>query len=163
MPRGCSPPLKPRSHSVVWAAPANPLPLARVFEAFHFDDNAPSANELAALVLAGRKRATAALVWSHAHADKPLPRAGDPSIVSDFSGRALCVIEATRVAVTPFDRVSEELAATCGPVAWVKPQTSAVLGACGRVQRRSAASFDRQNRTRSLDTWVRLPRRHGGL
>ena len=32
----------------------------RFFEAFHFDDNEPSANALAALVLTGIKRATAA-------------------------------------------------------------------------------------------------------
>jgi len=39
-------------------------PTPRFFEAFHFDDNERSANELAQLVLAGRKRATAGLVWS---------------------------------------------------------------------------------------------------
>ena len=39
-------------------------PSDRFYEAFHFDDNAPSADELAALVLAGTKRATAGLVWA---------------------------------------------------------------------------------------------------
>jgi uncharacterized protein YhfF len=39
-------------------------PSDRFYEAFHFDDNAPSADELATLVLAGKKRATAALVWA---------------------------------------------------------------------------------------------------
>ena len=34
----------------------------RFYEAFHFDDNQPSADALAALVLAGVKRATAGLV-----------------------------------------------------------------------------------------------------
>ena len=37
---------------------------SRFYEAFHFDDNEPSANELAKLVLVGTKRATAGLVWS---------------------------------------------------------------------------------------------------
>ena len=36
---------------------------SRFYEAFHFDDNEPSANELADLVLSGVKRATACLVW----------------------------------------------------------------------------------------------------
>jgi len=35
---------------------------ARFYVAFHFDDNQPSAHELAELVLAGTKRATAGLV-----------------------------------------------------------------------------------------------------
>jgi uncharacterized protein YhfF len=42
----------------------------RFYEAFHFDDNEASADELAALVLAGTKRATAGL------AAPPLPQAG---------------------------------------------------------------------------------------
>jgi hypothetical protein len=37
---------------------------ARFYEAFHFDDNEPSANKLAQLVLVGTKRATAGLAWS---------------------------------------------------------------------------------------------------
>jgi len=44
----------------VRSCPVDPTP--RFYEAFHFDDNEPSANELARLVLAGRKRATAGLV-----------------------------------------------------------------------------------------------------
>jgi len=107
----------PAQHLHYWAGFARTRPTdpsARFFEAFHFDDNAPSANLLAALVLAGRKRATAALVWSYGHENKPLPRAGDLSIVTDFSGRALCVIETIRVDVVPFDQVSEEFAATEG-------------------------------------------------
>jgi hypothetical protein len=38
---------------------ADPTP--RFLEAFHFDDNEPNANELAALVLSGAKQATAGL------------------------------------------------------------------------------------------------------
>ena len=43
----------------------------RFFEAFHFDDNAPSANALAALVLARVKRATSTMWASIA---RPAPR-----------------------------------------------------------------------------------------
>jgi uncharacterized protein YhfF len=57
----------------------------RFFEAFHFDDNAPSANALAALVLARVKRATAGLVWSYEHAGVPLPSAGMLSVVTDWA------------------------------------------------------------------------------
>lgn len=52
-------------------------------------------------------------------------------------------------------------AGQCGPVACVNPQTSAVLGACGRVYRRSAATVDHKNRIRRHDRRARLPHRHG--
>ena len=86
----------------------------RFFECFHFDDNAPSADELAALVRAGIKRATAGLLWSFENAGMPLPRAGDLSIVTDFAGTPCCVIQTHRVSLVPFEDVSAEFAATEG-------------------------------------------------
>jgi len=86
----------------------------RFFEAFHFDDNAPSANALAALVLARVKRATAGLVWSYEHAGVPLPKAGMLSVVTDFGGKPLGVIETIGVEVVPYDAVSAAFAATEG-------------------------------------------------
>ena len=86
----------------------------RFFEAFHFDDNAASANALAALVLARVKRATAGLVWSYEHAGVPLPQVGQLSVVTDFGGKPLGVIETIRVDVVPYDAVSAEFAATEG-------------------------------------------------
>jgi uncharacterized protein YhfF len=107
----------PDRYQAFWASfartrTADPTP--RFLEAFHFDDNEPSANELAALVLGGRKRATAALAWAHEQEGKPLPRPGDLSIVTDFSGSPLCVIETMAVEVVPFDEVSASFAATEG-------------------------------------------------
>lgn len=84
------------------------------YEAFHFDDNEQSANELAALVLSGRKRATAALLWTHELTDKPVPYPGAFSVVTDWHGAPLCVIETTQVDIVPFEEVSEEFAATEG-------------------------------------------------
>jgi len=86
----------------------------RFFEAFHFDDNAASANALAALVLARVKRASTGLVWSYEHAGVPLPQAGQLSVVTDFGGKPLGVIETIRVDVVPYDAVSAEFAATEG-------------------------------------------------
>lgn len=91
---------------------ADPTP--RFFEAFHFDDNEPGANELGALVVAGIKRATAGLVWSFEHAGQPLPSVGALSVVTDWAGRPLCVIETRRVDIVPFDAVTAEFAATEG-------------------------------------------------
>lgn len=89
-------------------------PSDRFYEAFHFDDNAPSADELADLVLSGRKRATAALVCAYESAGKPIPKAGDLSVVTRFSGEPLCVIETKKVQIVPFSEVSAEFAATEG-------------------------------------------------
>ena len=86
----------------------------RFLEAFHFDDNQPSADALAALVLAGVKRATAGLVWSYEHEGKALPTVGALSVVTDWRGRPLGVIETIGVEVVPYESVGAGFAATEG-------------------------------------------------
>lgn len=80
------------------------------YSAWHFCDNEPDANELADLVLAGTKRATAGLLWSYEDEGEPLPRVGDLSIVTDWEGRARCVIRTTAVEIVPFEAVTPEFA-----------------------------------------------------
>ena len=46
----------------------------RFYEAFYFGDSEALANELAGLVLAGKKRATAGSVWSAEAEGKRLPQ-----------------------------------------------------------------------------------------
>jgi uncharacterized protein YhfF len=107
----------PAQHHSFWqdfAATQAADPTPRFLEAFYFDNNESSANELAALVLARRKRATAALLWSHETESKPLPKTGDLSIVTDFAGKPICIIETLKVEVVPFENVSKEFAATEG-------------------------------------------------
>ena len=89
-------------------------PTPRFLEAFYFDDNEPSANELAKLVFDGRKRATAALLWAYESEKKRIPEVGDISIVTDFSGFEVCVIETTQVDIVAFSGVSDEFAAVEG-------------------------------------------------
>ncbi|MBB2487325.1 ASCH domain-containing protein [Mitsuaria sp. WAJ17] len=86
----------------------------RFYEAFFFGDSQPLADELAALVLQGRKRATAGSVWSFEAEGKRLPRPGDLSIVTNWAGKPLCVIETLSVEVLPFREVGAEFAATEG-------------------------------------------------
>lgn len=86
----------------------------RFYEAFHFDDNEVHANDLAQLVLAGRKRATASLLWTYEIQDKPLPFSGALSVVTDWHGTPLCVIESTAVDTVPFNQVTAEFAAIEG-------------------------------------------------
>jgi hypothetical protein len=82
---------------------------SRFYEAFHFDDNEPSANELAQLVLVGTKRATAGLAWSFEARNRPPPKPGDLSVVTNWQGEPLCVIETKAVATVPFEEVRRSL------------------------------------------------------
>lgn len=86
----------------------------RFYEAFFFGDSEELANELAALVLQGTKRATAAALWSYEAEGQRPPQPGDLSIVTDWAGQPLCVIETQAVEVVPFREVTAEFAATEG-------------------------------------------------
>ena len=87
---------------------------ADFYEAFHFNDNEEGALSLGRLVVAGIKRATASLVWTYQHTGKRAPRPGDLSVVTDWHGQPLCIIETTKTAVVPFNEVSAEFAAIEG-------------------------------------------------
>lgn len=86
----------------------------RFYEAFFFGDGEQMANELAELVLRGTKRATAGSLWSYEEEKQPLPQPGNLSIVTNWSGHPLCVIEIQSVEVVPFHEVTAEFAATEG-------------------------------------------------
>jgi len=86
----------------------------RFYEAFHFDDNEADADALAQLVLTGRKCATASLLWTYEVQEKPLPFAGALSVVTDWRGNPMCIIESTVVDIVPFNEVSAEFAAIEG-------------------------------------------------
>jgi len=112
----------------------------RFYEAFHFDDNAPTADELARLLLAGTKRATAGLLWVFEAAGKPLPKPGDLSVVTLFSGEPVCVIETREVQVTPFAQVGAEFASTEGEgdgslAYWQRVHTDYFTRECRRIGR----------------------------
>ncbi|NCB41453.1 MAG: ASCH domain-containing protein [Clostridia bacterium] len=83
-------------------------------EAFYFCDNKKDADELAALVLSGKKRATASNYILYEHDNETIPKPGELSIVTDFEGNPLCVIETTEVEIVAFKDVSPEFAAREG-------------------------------------------------
>lgn len=87
---------------------------SRFYEAFHFDDNQPTADCLAELVLQGTKRATAGLLWAFEAENKPIPKPGDLSVVTNWASEPLCIIESTVVDVVPYHRVTEQFAAIEG-------------------------------------------------
>ena len=87
---------------------------SRFYGAFFFGDSQALANELGALVLQGTKRATAAAAWTFEAEGKPLPKPGDLSIVTCWSGEPLCVIETRAIDIVPFIEVDAAFAAAEG-------------------------------------------------
>ncbi|MCW5657855.1 MAG: ASCH domain-containing protein [Burkholderiaceae bacterium] len=133
----------PSELQAFWCAAqaANPaIDAARFYEAFAFGDSERMADELAQLVLAGTKRATASLAWTYEVEHKPRPQAGDLSIVTLASGRPVCIIETTAVDVVPFDEVTEDFAATEGEddgtlASWRRGHAAFFARDCARIGR----------------------------
>jgi len=78
-------------------------------EAFHFELTQTLARELLALVLSGKKRATASSLHSYEQEDMPVPKPGDLSIVTDWHGKPWCVIETTKVTILPFKDITYDI------------------------------------------------------
>jgi len=123
------------------AQKANPaLDVSRFYEAFAFGDSARMADELAQLVLAGTKRASAGLEWTYEAEHKAPPKLGDLSIVTTGSGAPLCIIETMAVEVVPFDEVTADFAATEGEdggtlEAWRRGHAAFFARECARIGR----------------------------
>lgn len=80
-------------------------------DAFGFGGEGELADELSALVLAGRKRATASLPIEYTSLGEALPKAGDLSIILDGRGAPVAIIERDSVDRLPFDSVDAAFAA----------------------------------------------------
>ena len=79
-------------------------------EAYYFCDNKEDADELAELVLSGKKRATASNYVYYEHEGEKLPEVGDLNIITDFEGNPKCVIETVNVEIMKFKDVPLEFA-----------------------------------------------------
>lgn len=75
-----------------------------------FGDTPEMADELAALVVSGRKRATASLLRDYPAGGEPMPRAGDFVVVVDGAGRPRCIWRTTEVMVKPLIEVDDAFA-----------------------------------------------------
>jgi len=107
-------PAKIRPFWLKYLSEADLGPKTSVYDVFHFDDNNSDANDLADLVLRGEKRATASLLCEYDKEDRRPPQVGDLSIVTDWNGLPLCVIETTEVKIQAFQDVDEDFAADEG-------------------------------------------------
>lgn len=83
-------------------------------QVFHFCLHREDADECAALVAAGRKRATATSLRELELQGQPLPRPGDLAVVTDFDGNAVAVIETERVEVRRLGDIDEHFASAEG-------------------------------------------------
>jgi uncharacterized protein YhfF len=79
-----------------------------------YGDSPELTRSLLALMLDGRKRAGASLLWGLEAEGEPVPGAGQLEIVVDHEHRPVMVTRITRVAVVPFGEVTAEFAAAEG-------------------------------------------------
>ena len=77
---------------------------------FAFGDSPELADELLALVLAGRKTATCAALASFGEDGEPMPGIGRRDVVLDGRGRPAVVIETVELTVRRFDEVDAAFA-----------------------------------------------------
>lgn len=79
-------------------------------EQWSFGMTEEMANGLLALVLAGKKRATASSFRGYEIEGEPIPCAGERSVITDWEGTPRCVIETVKVSVIPYCDMTWELA-----------------------------------------------------
>ena len=88
--------------------------LDQTYEAWAFGDTPEMADDLLALVLSGRKRATASAVPDLEATGDPIPKPGDLSVILDGQGQPACVIRTEAVDIRPFREVDADFAAAEG-------------------------------------------------
>jgi len=89
--------------------PESELP-AKSFDTWSFCDNEEDANTLGKLVIAGIKTATCSLVWAYEAENEKLPTVGDLSVITDWDGKPLCIIETVEAQVKTFNEVDDSFA-----------------------------------------------------
>ncbi len=76
----------------------------------HFCDNEKDANECAKLVKKGIKKTTSHSLLGFQYRKEPLPKVGDFTVVTNWEGKAQCIIRTTGVKLKPFFSIDEAYA-----------------------------------------------------
>ena len=76
----------------------------------HFCDNEKDANECAKLVKKGIKRTTSHSLLGLQYRKEPLPKVGDFTVVTNWEGKAQCIVRTTGVKFKPFFSIDETYA-----------------------------------------------------
>jgi ASCH domain len=106
------------------------------------------ATELADLVIAGIKRATASLARVYGEGCEPIPRPGDLVLMLDGEGRARFIWRTTEVTIKPLSQVDVAFA-------WTKERVTAVGN--GGSTPTADISLDKQGVKDSSATTISLP------
>ena len=80
------------------------------YTAWYFGNNPRLANELGGLVTQGTKTATCSLLYEYEEEGESLPEAGQLSIITDYDGHPLCIIETVEVQLLPYNQVPAQFA-----------------------------------------------------
>jgi len=80
------------------------------FQIWFFGSNRAMAKELGELVISGKKTATASLVSINKIKPEIAPIPDGYSVVTDFDGNPLCIIQTTEIRHLPFDEVDAKFA-----------------------------------------------------
>lgn len=80
------------------------------FQVWYFGNNQKMAQELAELVISGKKWATASLVTVNNLQPENAPIDNGYSVVTDFTGNPMCIIQTTEIRILPFDEVDAQFA-----------------------------------------------------
>lgn len=80
------------------------------FQVWYFSNNSGSARELAGLVISGKKTATASLKALNDIEPDKAPVDDGYSVVTNFEGEPLCVIQTTEIRHVPFNEVDRKFA-----------------------------------------------------
>ena len=131
-----NPPLLQPNLAAFWQAFLNQAglpPSTPCADVYAFGSGAAMADELLALVLAGKKKATCGCLRSFELGGLPLPRVGDLCLVLDGRGNPTCVLRTLAVQVPPPDMSAT--VRTSMPKPTLKFQPSTVLKAAISVWR----------------------------
>ncbi|HRH42719.1 MAG TPA: ASCH domain-containing protein [Pyrinomonadaceae bacterium] len=80
------------------------------YQVWFFGNSQKMAIELAELVVSGKKSATASLVAVNERQPENAPVDDGYSVVTDFEGNPLCIIQTTEIRLMPFDKVDAQFA-----------------------------------------------------
>lgn len=86
------------------------IPADTPYQVWYFGNSGEQARELAGLVLSGKKTATASLLETNRLEPEKAPIDDGYSVVTDFEGEPMCIIQTTQIDHLPFEDVDAAFA-----------------------------------------------------